>query len=121
MYEEQYFRDQLKTYQEQEKRAREVLGLDSDCSHSEIIKAFRKLAKLHHPDKNPDSRNFDEKFRLELNAYLFLTGKTNTLETTSVEAKRADMKLGEYADNEWGHYCWYVDNFMADFIGFGSG
>lgn len=30
----------------------EALGLDSGASYADIKKAFRKLASLHHPDKN---------------------------------------------------------------------
>lgn len=31
-----------------------VLGIDASCSHSEIKKAFHKIARMHHPDRNPN-------------------------------------------------------------------
>ncbi|SVA77786.1 uncharacterized protein METZ01_LOCUS130640, partial [marine metagenome] len=32
----------------------EVLGVARDATGSEIKRAFRSLARKHHPDKNPD-------------------------------------------------------------------
>ncbi|MDB5491901.1 MAG: molecular chaperone DnaJ [Micavibrio sp.] len=45
----------------------EVLGINKDASEADIKAAYRKLAKKHHPDLNPDNKNADEKFK-ELNA-----------------------------------------------------
>ncbi|MFL5754228.1 MAG: J domain-containing protein [Bacteroidia bacterium] len=46
-----------------------ILGISSSASKEEIKAAFRKLAKLHHPDKNPDSKDSAEKFRQIKEAY----------------------------------------------------
>ncbi|MEO1015292.1 MAG: DnaJ C-terminal domain-containing protein [Pseudomonadota bacterium] len=40
-----------------------VLGLSQSASDSEIRAAFRRLAKEHHPDRNPGDRRAEEKFK----------------------------------------------------------
>lgn len=40
-----------------------VLGLSPAASDAEIRAAFRKLAKQYHPDRNPDDKRSEEKFK----------------------------------------------------------
>ncbi len=51
----------------------EVLGLNRDASEEEIKKAYRKLAMKHHPDRNPDSKDAEERFKEAKEAYEVLT------------------------------------------------
>ena len=47
----------------------EVLGIGRNASDDEIKKAYRKLAMKYHPDRNPDNKEAEEKFKEIQKAY----------------------------------------------------
>ena len=51
----------------------EVLGVAKTASADEIKKAYRKLAMKHHPDRNPDDKSAEEKFKEASEAYEVLS------------------------------------------------
>ena len=62
-----------------------ILGVEKDASEAEIKKAYRKLAIVHHPDKNPDDDKAEARFKDLGEAY----------ETLSDSEKRARYDRGE--------------------------
>ena len=50
----------------------EVLGVESSASEAEIKKAFRRIAMKYHPDRNPDDKAAEEKFKEAQEAYEIL-------------------------------------------------
>ncbi len=57
----------------------EVLGVERGASEAELKKAYRRLAMKYHPDRNPDDKASEEKFKEANEAY----------EVLSVAAKRS--------------------------------
>jgi len=57
----------------------DALGVQQDATHDLIRKAWRKLALIHHPDKNPDPANV-----------AFFTNLKRAYEVLSDEASRKD-------------------------------
>ena len=51
----------------------ETLGVAKNASEDEIKKSYRKLAMKYHPDRNPDSKESEEKFKEVKEAYEMLT------------------------------------------------
>ncbi|MBB3700233.1 DnaJ domain-containing protein [Flammeovirga yaeyamensis] len=79
-----------------------VLGIDKSASQSEIKKAYRKLARQYHPDKNPDDKAAQKKFQ-EVN-------EANEVLSDPDKRKKYD-KYGK----DWEH----ADQFESQ--GFGGG
>ncbi len=51
----------------------EILGVAKNASDEEIKKAYRKLAMKYHPDRNPDSKGSEDKFKEAKEAYEMLS------------------------------------------------
>ncbi|MDH5602935.1 MAG: molecular chaperone DnaJ [Cyclobacteriaceae bacterium] len=47
----------------------DILGVSRSSSQEEIKKAYRKVALKYHPDKNPDNKESEEKFKEAAQAY----------------------------------------------------
>jgi molecular chaperone DnaJ len=50
----------------------DVLGVEKGASDGDIKKAFRRIAMKYHPDRNPDSKDAEEKFKEAQEAYEIL-------------------------------------------------
>jgi len=51
----------------------ETLGVAKNASEEELKKSYRKLAMKFHPDRNPDSKDAEEKFKEAKEAYEMLS------------------------------------------------
>lgn len=87
----------------------EILGIDRDSSESEIKKAYRQLALKHHPDKNPDDKAAEKKFKEISEAYSVLSDP---------EKKRGYDMFGHEGPGSFSHGS-PEDIFSTMFSGFG--
>jgi molecular chaperone DnaJ len=51
----------------------EVLGVNRDASDEDLKRAYRKLAMKYHPDRNPDDKSAEDKFKEAKEAYEMLS------------------------------------------------
>jgi molecular chaperone DnaJ len=71
----------------------DVLGVDRGASASEIKKGFRRVAMKHHPDRNPDDKESEDKFKEAQEAY----------EVLSDDDKKANFdRFGHASPNQGG-------------------
>jgi len=78
----------------------EILGVSKSASDDEIKKAYRKLAIKYHPDKNPDDKAAEEKFKEAAEAYEILS---NT-EKRQRYNQYGHAGVGGASGNGGGHY-----------------
>ncbi|PUZ29274.1 molecular chaperone DnaJ [Chitinophaga parva] len=71
----------------------EILGVAKSCSQDELKKAYRKVAMQYHPDRNPENKEAEEKFKEAAEAF----------EVLSNPDKRAQYdRFGHAAQNRGG-------------------
>jgi len=82
-----------------------VLGVSKTASQDEIQKAFRKLAKKHHPDLNPGNKEAEAKFKeiSQANEILSDAEKRRRFDAGEIDASGQEMPpRGFYRDQAGG-------------------
>ena len=71
----------------------DVLNINKDSSDSDIKKAYRKMAMKYHPDKNPNNKECEEKFKEISEAYGVLSdsNKRKNYDLYGKEGMQSDM------------------------------
>lgn len=113
----------------------EILGVPRTATEDEIKKAFRKLARKHHPDVNPNDKSAEEKFKKINEAYEVLSDKEKR---QKYDRFGENWKTGEqfspppgygpmpgrggysYTTSDGGDFSEFFQQFFGPGMGFGS-
>ena len=83
-----------------------ILGVDKNASEKDIKKAFRRLARKHHPDVNPDDARAEERFKEINEAHEVLSDpeKRRKYDQLGADWHRWQQTGGRPGDFDWGRW-----------------
>jgi len=95
----------------------EVLGVKKNASADDIKRAYRRMAMKYHPDKNPDDKSAEAKFKECAEAYEVLSDpeKRQRYDQFGHEGLRG-MGMRDYAHIRWQD----IGSIFEDMFGFGD-
>ena len=101
----------------------EVLGVNRDASEEDIKKAYRKLAMKHHPDRNPDSKDAEERFKEAKEAYEILCEpeKRRAYDAYGHAGVNPQMGMGGEGNPNFGGFAEAFGDIFSDIFGGGQG
>ncbi len=99
----------------------EVLGVSRNATEAELKKAYRKLALQYHPDKNPNNKESEDKFKEAAEAYEVLStpDKKNRYDQfghAGMRGSSAGNGYGMSMDDIFSHF----GDIFGDSFGFGG-
>ncbi|MDR1529703.1 MAG: molecular chaperone DnaJ [Burkholderiales bacterium] len=89
----------------------EVLGIGRDASENDIKKAYRKLAMKYHPDRNPNDKTAEEKFKDVKEAYEVLTDANKRTAYDQFGHAGVDPNMGGFGGAGAGGFSGFSDAF----------
>ena len=101
----------------------EVLGVNKDASEEDVKKAYRKLAMKHHPDRNPDSKDAEERFKEAKEAYEVLSEPDKRRAYDSYGHAGVNPQMGGMGPGQegFGGFAEAFGDIFSDIFGGGQG
>ena len=101
----------------------EVLGVNRDSSDEEIKKSYRKLAMKFHPDRNPDSKDAEDKFKEAKEAYEVLSEPEKRRAYDAYGFAGVNPQMGGMGDGApgFGGFAEAFGDIFSDIFGGGQG
>jgi len=94
----------------------EILGVSKNASDQEIKSAYRKLALKYHPDKNPDDKEAEEKFKEAAEAYSILSDAEKRARYDSYGYNGIQGGFSGFDPSTFGDF----GDILGEFFGFGD-
>jgi molecular chaperone DnaJ len=100
----------------------DILGLSREASDAEVKKAYRRLARSHHPDANPGDPNAEERFKELTEAYEVLSSSEarRAYDTYGHQVPRGGGNPGGGGGDPFGGFQDIFEAFFGDRFGGGS-
>jgi molecular chaperone DnaJ len=100
-----------------------VLGVDRKATEQEIKSAYRKLARKHHPDRNPGDKAAEDKFKEAAEAYAVLADADKRMRYDRFGHAAVAGAAGGAAGFDPTIFAEFDDIFgaLGDLFGFGGG
>lgn len=100
----------------------ESLGVSRNASDDELKKAFRKLAMKYHPDRNPDDKSSEEKFKVAKEAYEVLSDSQKRAAYDQFGHDGVDPSMGAGGHHAGGFGADFFEEIFGNFSeAFGGG
>ena len=82
-----------------------MLGVQKNATEAELKKAYRKLAMKHHPDRNPDDKEAEQKFK-ELNEAYSVLSDAKQRSAYDQFGHAGVNQGGGFGGFRWRSWCW---------------